>query len=351
VIGLPRSGKTRQLKKLKDLDPRDFRDLRDFDDHRSSASRLGELESTDSHSGAIILDQFDFNMRDPAWNEKRLELVAKFLDKTDQKLVLVSTIDPMYFLLEERDTALCKEKNPEAVALLLERWARTLDRFTRVKLPYEIIEEFANEADTYFEKGGDSAKFAKWIWDECAFTPMLQKIGVGLLRKFRNAPLPSHDQLVGLVAEPADVYYRMLWNGLTSNERLALYQLALDGWANPKNTPTLRQLEQKQLIYRQPMYRILNESFRSFIRSSEHQKEILEWQKTEQESTWKILRFVLVAAVIGVGLWLLYAQAQLFQIGAGYITALATLLTAIAGFTARLRRPSPTSPPGDGGES
>jgi hypothetical protein len=351
VIGLPRSGKTGQLKKLKDLDPRDFRDLREFDNQRSSASRLGELESKDSHSGVIILDQFDFNMRDPAWNEKRLELVAKFLDKTNQKLVLVSTIDPMYFLLEERDTVLCKEDNPQAVALLLERWARTLDRFTRIKLPNEISDDFANETDTYFEKGGESAKFAKWIRDECAFTPMLQKIGVGLLRKFRTSPLPSHDQLVGLVAEPADVYYRMLWNDLTANERLALFQLALDGWANPKNTPTLRQLEQKQLIYRQPMYRIMNDSFRRFIRSSEHQKEILEWQKKEQESTWKILRFVLVAGAIGVGLWLLYAQAQLFQIGAGYITALATLLTAIAGFTARIRRPGPASPPGDGGES
>jgi len=351
VIGLPRSGKTGQLKRLKDLDPRDFRDLRDFDNQRSSASRLGELESTDSHCGVIILDQFDFNMRDPAWNEKRLELVSKFLDKTNQKLVLVSAIDPMYFLLEERETVLCKEENPQTVSLLLERWARTLDRFTRVKLSNEITDEFSNESDTYFEKGGESAKFAKWIWDECAFTPMLQKIGVGLLRKFRNSPLPSHDQLVGLVAEPADVYYRMLWNGLTGNERLALYQLALDGWANPKNTPTLRQLEQKQLIYRQPMYRIMNDSFRSFIRSSEHQKEILQWQKKEQESTWEILRFILVAAVIGVGLWLLYAQAQLFQIGAGYITALATLLTAIAGFTARLKRPAPASPPGDGGES
>ena len=62
--------------------------------------------------------------------------------------------------------------------------------------------------------------------------------------------------------------------------------------------------------------------------------------------TWgvlQVLRFVLIAVIIGVGVWLLYAQAQLFQIGTGYITALATLLTAIAGFASRVRRPS--SPP------
>ena len=94
------------------------------------------------------------------------------------------------------------------------------------------------------------------------------------------------------------------------------------------------------------MYRILNGSFRSFIRSSEHEKEIAEWQKKEHESTWQVLRFVLIAAVIGVGVWLFYAQAQLFQIGTGYITALATLLTAIAGLAGRWKRQSTLPQPG-----
>jgi hypothetical protein len=134
---------------------------------------------------------------------------------------------------------------------------------------------------------------------------------------------------------------------LTSNERLVLHQLALDGWANPRNAAAIHQLEQKQLIFRRPMYRIINDSFRSFIRSSEHESEIVEWQRTEQRSTWQALRFVVIATLIGIGAWLLYAQAQLFQIGAGYITAIATLLTAIAGFAARTRRslPPPTADP------
>jgi hypothetical protein len=172
---------------------------------------------------------------------------------------------------------------------------------------------------------------------------------VELLRKFQKVPLPSRQEIVGIVADRADAYYRMLWAGLTGSERLVLYQLTLDGWVNPKNVHAIHQLEQKQLIYRQPMYRILNNSFRSFIRSSEHEKEIAEWQKKEQESTWQVLRFVLIAAVIGVGVWLLYAQAQIFQIGTGYITALATLLTAIAGLASRVRRP--VAPPQPGGEA
>jgi hypothetical protein len=84
---------------------------------------------------------------------------------------------------------------------------------------------------------------------------------------------------------------------------------------------------------------------RAFIKSSEHEREIATWQKKDQQSTWQALRFVIFAAIIGACVWLLYAQAQLFQIGTGYITAIATL-TAVAGISARARR-SPSSPATD----
>ncbi len=346
VIGLPRSGKSAQLKKLEDLDPRDFRDVRDLQAEHSSASKLYELEQPDSHSGIIILDQFDFNMRDPVMNQKRLELVESLLNTARHKLVLVATVDPMYFLTEERSNVLCEGKDITKTDILLERWARALDKFSRVKLPNLVEDEFADAADKLFQQGQPLAQFAKWICEECSYTPMLQKVGVELLEKFGKPPAPSREQMVNMVVERADAYYRMLWAGLTTSERLVLYQLALDGWANPKNAPAIRQLEQKQLIYRQPMYRIMNDSFRTFIRSSEHEREIATWQKTEQQSTWQALRFVIFAAIIGSGVWLLYAQGQLFQIGTGYLTAIATLLTAVAGITARVRR-SPSPPAAD----
>jgi hypothetical protein len=351
VIGLPRSGKSTQLKKLEGLDPRDFRDLRDFQSDRSGVSKLCELESTDGHSGVIVIDQFDFNMRDPAWNQKRLDLISKLLNESDQKLVLVSTVDPLYFLIEERCDVLASERDSKVTDLLLERWARALDRFSRVKLSGTVGDEFAEKADKFFEQGGQFAQFAKWICNECSYTPMLQKIGVELLDRFQKLPLPTRQQLVRMVADRAGAYYRMLWAGLTSSERLVLYQLALDGWANPKNAPAIQQLEQKQLVYRQPMYRIMNDSFRSFIRCSEHEKEIAVWQKQEQQSTWPILRFAMIAAIVGVGAWLLYAQGQLFQIGTGYITAMATLLTAIASFAARAKRVSSAPPTNSATES
>jgi hypothetical protein len=338
VIGLPRSGKSAQLKKLEGLDPRDFRDLRDLQSGHSTASKICGVESTDCWSGVIILDQFDFNMRDPGWNQRRLELLEGLMKDAEQKLVLVSSVDPMYFLAAERDTVLCAGKDGAQASLLLDRWARALDKFARVRLPNTVEDEFAGAVDKFFELGEPYVQFANWICLECSYTPMLQRVGVALLEQYQKPPLPTRQQLTDMMVDRVDAYYRMLWAGLTGSERLVLYQLALDGWANPKNAAAIHQLEQKQLIYRQPMYRIMNDSFRDFIRSSEHQSEIQEWQKKEQQSTWQALRFVLLAAVIGVGVWLLYAQAQLFQVGVGYITAVATLLTAVAGATARWKR-------------
>jgi hypothetical protein len=344
VIGLPRSGKSAQLKKLAGLDPRDFRDLRDLRGENSSASKQCELERAESRSGVIVLDQFDFNMRDPAMNEKRLELVETLLESKDHKLVLVSTVDPMYFLAEERETVLCDGKDRTKAGILLERWARALDKFSRVRLYNQVGDEFAGAVGRLFELEKPFVQFARWICEECDGTPMLRKIGVELLEQYEKKTLPTREQIVELVEARADTYYRMVWAGLTSSERLVLYQLALDGWSNPKNTAAIHQLEQKKLIFRRPMYRIMNDSFRRFIRSSEHEREILSWQKTEQQSTWQALRFVIIAAIIGAGVWLLYAQAQLFQIGTGYITAIAALLTALAGITARARRsPAPPS--------
>lgn len=350
VIGLPRSGKSGQLRKLGGLDSRDFRDFRDLQSGNSTASKICGLESTDCWSGVIILDQFDFNMRDPGWNQKRLELIERLLRDADQILVLVSAVDPMYFLTAERDTVLCEGDGARQTDLILDRWARALDKFARVQLTNTREEAFADAVEKFSNRGKAYEQLANWIEEECRYTPMLQRVGVALLEKVQEDPLPTRLQLTDMVVDRVDAYYRMLWAGLTGSERLVLYQLALDGWANPKNASAIHQLEQKRLIYREPMYRIMNDSFRDFIRSSEHQREILEWQKKDQQSTWQALRFVLLAAVIGVGVWLLYAQAQLFQIGVGYITAIATLLTAVAGFTARWKRsPTPAAadpPPG-----
>jgi cell division protein FtsW (lipid II flippase) len=109
-----------------------------------------------------------------------------------------------------------------------------------------------------------------------------------------------------------------------------LYQLALDGWANPKNTAALQQLESKLLICRMPMFRIMNMSFRRFVGSSEHISEIEQWEKQQKRSTWRAVRLMLVGLFLLLVVWLLHSQAALSQEVTAYVAGIATLVTAIS---------------------
>jgi hypothetical protein len=346
VIGRTQSGKTRILRELSGLDPGDWRDLRS---EIAKTIKDQNYQGPPSHTSVLILDHFEFNIRDRIWNRSRLEFLENLLYPDRSKvvegtslivptLVIVSTIDPSYFLSEEGSKILADGKDPSESTRLFDRWVRALAKFTKVSLAHSGREVFLTEVANIAELGLKHAQFAAWVCRECGSTTFLRAVGTAILRELWKTPPETREQLTEIVLDRVDTYYRVLWSGLTGSERLVLYQLAIDGWANPKNAPAIQQLERKQLICKAPMYRIMNDSFCQFVQSGEHAREISEWEKHEQESAWHAVRFILIAVLIGGGVWLLYTQAQLFQLGTGTITAIAALLTAIAGFSARLKR-------------
>jgi hypothetical protein len=342
VIGRAQSGKTERLKAILGPQSGDWCDVRVElnwmirDPYYQKPSCQGRL--------ALVLDHFDFNMKDRGYNLARLNLLESLLyENYDSrcKLVIVSTVDPLYFLTEGAPKIVSDGKDPEEARRLLDRWARALSKFTKVNLAGAARNEFQDKVGEFAECDPECVRLVTWIWEECGGTAFLRRVGIKILDELETNRPATRERLVSLVRDRADAYYHVLWSGLTANERLALYQLALDGWANPNNTAAIQQLERKQLICKAPMYRILNESFRKFVESTEHADEIAEWEKHEQQSTWRAFRLVLTAVAIGAAVWLLYAQAALFQIGSGYIAAIATLLTAVASLFSRPKRSAP----------
>jgi hypothetical protein len=82
----------------------------------------------------------------------------------------------------------------------------------------------------------------------------------------------------------------------------------------------------------------MNQSFCRFIKSTEHMDEIGELEKEAGQSAWQASKLVLVAGAIGTFVWLLYAQADLFRIGLGYVAGIGALLTAAVNFFAGGKR-------------
>jgi hypothetical protein len=284
----------------------------------------------------LILDHFDFNMKDGNYNQARLNLLEGLLGKLDLKLVIISTIDPLYFLTDDATEALADGKDSALTRrLVLDRWASALSKFKKTHHKDLSQNEFNMVSDT------------NWVKRECDHTAKLREIGEKVLKEFSGNHSPTREWVVTRVLDLADSYYHVLWTGLSPTERLVLYQLARDGWANPKNLVAIQQLESKQLVRRNPMFQIINESFRRFVLSPEHAEEIAQWEKLEQQSTWHAMRFVVIAVGIGFAAWLLYTQAAFSQTVVGYIAAIATLLTAAGSLFGRSGRPTPAKAEGE----
>jgi hypothetical protein len=338
VIEGAKSGRAQWMSTIADLPPNSRLDLR-VELKKIVDGKSIEVNST---SSIVILDYFEFNLRDSKYNLARLELLEKLLLDTSRKLVLVSIIEPLFFFTESGPEVLSESKNPVIASRLLDRWTEVLGRFTKVhpkdsgnKGFHQTLESF-DKAHAEGDRHKSCRQFAIWIKQECDCTTRLRQIGKELLDEYREEDChASREWLVNRVLDLSDSYYHVLWSGLTISERLVLYQLAMDGWANPKNITSIQQLQRKLLISRKPMYRIMNESFRRFVQDSEHGAEIAQWQKREQQSTWHAFRFVAIAAAIGTGVWMLYTQAAFSQAVVGYIAAIATLLTAVASLFGR----------------
>jgi hypothetical protein len=339
VVGLAKSGKSKWLRSIRGISATDCLDVR-VELRQSKPDRYSPQRQP--HGPILILDHFEFNMKDWRYNLARLNLLESLLYDSGCKIIVVSTVDPLYFLTEGAPHVLSEGVDPEIAHCLLDRWARALSKMRKVR-PEDVRDrEFENKLESFVRSHPTYHQFASWIREECECTAMMRQIGMRILDEFRETDPKRRDWIESTVLDRADAYYHVLWSGLTASERLVLFQLALDGWANPKNTTALQQLERKSLIHRAPMYRIMNETFLEFVKSTEHADEIAQWEKNEGQSTWRALRLVLIALAIGTGIWLLHSQAALSQTVAAYIAGVATLLTAISGLFGRSSRQAST---------
>ncbi|HEY7335921.1 MAG TPA: hypothetical protein VH639_13625 [Bryobacteraceae bacterium] len=102
-----------------------------------------------------------------------------------------------------------------------------------------------------------------------------------------------------------------LWAAATSAERVALFQLAHDGWANYKNREALIHLSRRGIIVRDPAFRIASEPFRDWIVERISGEQARDWSRQEGPSAWDGLRIVFV--IVGLAILaaaLFWAQRQ-----------------------------------------
>jgi len=278
---------------------------------------------------AIRVDHFEFDLDNPDTSLCKLQVLEQLRYVARKHVVLHSTVDPMFYL-SSADAI-----GPKSSVQFLDRWADVFNGFEKVQLRGASEDRFYDALAGQNHNG--SARLAAMIRGECRHTPQLRRIGLGMLQLHHEDAGLSKGQFVDVLLDRADSYYRVLWSTCTKEERMVLYQLALDGWVNPKNDRAIQQLQRRGVIRRGSGYRLMNDSLRRFVQNAERPEEVAKWEQEEGNSAWSAVKLALGTGLMMCGAWLIYAQQDIFQLGIGYLTALGTASGAVVSLTRTLK--------------
>jgi hypothetical protein len=158
------------------------------------------------------------------------------------------------------------------------------------------------------------------IWTECRPISALWPLGAQLARDIRSETIHSDDTIASEILERADPYYRLVWRECSGEQKFVLSQLAEDGLLNPMNSRAIGQLMRRGFIVQDPQFRIMNESFRRFLRSAVTDEQKQRWFRESRRSGWGRVHGAFFATMIVLGAFLLTTQNALWQSSAAYVT-------------------------------
>ena len=129
-----------------------------------------------------------------------------------------------------------------------------------------------------------------------------------------------------------------IWAQSTKAEKLAMSQLAREGFLNPNNLEVARRLMERGLVYRAPAFEFFDPSFRAFVVRAETPGDILGWEHEAEHEGWARLERPLMIAVAVVLAFLFLTQEEVFSTFTAVLTALTGAVPLLLRFTSLLGR-------------
>ena len=238
-----------------------------------------------------------------ALNLKKLELLERLDHVEHRKIILLSTVDPMFYLVSGFPGVVSANPDEWASSVqILDRWAALLSGFHKARFEDKSTRRFSRRLGVEQKKrcqpgqGDRKSRLALMLINvvrqECDHTGPLRRIGFPLLlSRLQNLQETKEsflrEEIMEDVLDRADAYYRSLWSTCTKDERLVLYQLAKDGWANPKNRKAIQDLIRRGLVVRSSGFHIMNRSFRQFVLDYQYPEEVAAWDQEIKLSSWR----------------------------------------------------------------
>jgi hypothetical protein len=262
----------------------------------------------------ILVEGFDHRLRDPEFNQRKLELLEELTSLQERTIVITSAVSPA--LLFSRD-AKAGNGAPSDHNSMVRRWRNLLSLFTIVE---DDLLSFLRLAGASSEIKSDVLKA------ECGVNSHLLPIAREL---DRHAQHFSTEQLLEEFGERAEGYYQALWASCSCQEQLVLEHLAEERLVNEKNRRIIRRLMARGFIRREPNFKLMNETFRRFVISSIHKAEVLVLEREATPSTWDRLRTPLFTGLAASIVFFLATQQELLDGLAASLTGITAGMPAI----------------------
>jgi hypothetical protein len=235
----------------------------------------------------IEIQHFEHGLNDPELNSQKLILLLRLLGRENTQLAAVMKVPP-----SSEDYG---------------RMFPTLEVIDLREEPFYWLQQYEGPARDL-------------IWKECGAMPALWPIGAQLAKDIKTENVHSEETITSEILERADGYYRLVWRECSDDQKFALAQLAEDGLLNPTNARAIRQLVRRGLITTNPQFRLMNESFRRFVRSATSAGLTQEWLRESRRSGWGKVHGAFFTTMILLGAFLLTTQNALWQSSAAYVT-------------------------------
>ena len=244
-----------------------------------------------AEGGAVVeIDHLDARLDDPDGGEAALAMLEDLARRDDTNVVLTAEADPVEQLSAKLAGAEGTGK-PDPAAAQWRRWMDLLATFVR----RPVTAEAAADGDGRREVRAAAA--------------------VGRAYAVGGLP-PATD------AGEGDARHWRVWLRCTVDEKLALRQLAEEGFLNPANARAVRALMRRGLLRREGTFELATPGFREFVLRADPPETVARWEREGGPSAWSRLRMPLGIAVVLGGVFFVRTQPEMSTSLVGLLTAL-----------------------------
>ena len=319
LVGPPGSEKTKALRIHGTL----FFDVR-------SPSWAEDLESFElSDRGTIGIDHLEYRFSDWKFRDRLMPFLEELLYRRHCRVWIASTRNPIDQMVESGN------------ADDLEKWQRLFQSFRLESVGITVspapgaIEEIKELLRARTD--GKPSELEQCILKECERAPWLLSIAKSVLQ---NSPeiAPDPEKVLFEIRLAAAPFYHAIWAACSRDEKLVLRQLVEEGVVNPRNARVTAHLLRTGIVRRDPVFRPMNTTFRSFILEDLQSDEILAWEHQGVGLPWNSIATTMFTLVVALAGLVLLTWQQLVYDWIGYVPALAPAVPTVVKLFASIQR-------------